>query len=352
MSALALKPVPNEPRSLKTIRADEVEAKSIVWLDRPFLQDSAFHLVAGLKGVGKGTWLMKTIAKMTQGAYGAPREVLLISSEDSPEIDIIPRLLAAGAEMTRVHLVQEHIVLPVDLDRIRHRAREIGNVGLIIIDPIGNHLGGADTDKEAAVRFAISGLNNLADEFACVVIGVRHLGKTRTNGSLEAILGSTAWKDLPRAVLMFARDDEDAMVFHVQVVAGNRSGHGAAQAFRLELRDVGLAEPVTYASELGDSNKDVDDLLAAPRRSSKSQSARELILDILERDGQQESDALDARVAHETGLSARTVQNQRVALKNQGLIRNVPLKDEHGTVERWMVARTAAPRPDHDKAQP
>jgi hypothetical protein len=134
-------------------------------------------------------------------------------------------------------------------------------------------------------------------------------------------------------------------MFHVQVVAGNRSGRTVAQSYRIELRDVGLLEPVTYAVELGDSLKDVDDLLVAPRRSTKSQSARDLILDILERDGDQESDALDARVASDTGLTAKTVKNQRVELKNAGLIRNVPVRDEiGGEVKRWTVVRTGAPR--------
>lgn len=335
---------------LRTIRADQIVAKSITWMEKPFLQFSAFHLAAGPKGVGKGTWLAKTTAKMTQGIYGGPRNVVFVSSEDSASIDLKPRLTAAGADLERVHVIVENITLPDDIGRLRALALEIGDVGLIVVDPVGNHLGGADTDKESAVRHAVGGLNALADELSCAIIGVRHIGKSRQNGALASVLGSTAWVDLRRAVLMFAPDDEDDSVFHVQVVAGNRSGRAAAQSYRIELRDVGLKEPVTYAAELGESFKDVDDLLAVQRRSSKSQSARDLILDILDAEGEQESDSLDARIAQRTGLKARTVQNQRVELKNLGLIRNVPVKDESGAVVRWKVARTAAPRPVHDKA--
>jgi hypothetical protein len=137
------------------------------------------------------------------------------------------------------------------------------------------------------------------------------------------------------------------MVFHVGVAAGNRSGHGATQNYRIELREVGLKEPVTYAVELGESLKCVDDLLMAPRRASKSGSARDLVLDILEAEGEQESDALDARVAQQTGLSAKTVQNARTELRNAGLIRSVPVRDrESGAVVRWIVARSGAPRPE------
>ena len=272
--------------------------------------------------------------------------MLIVSSEDSATIDLKPRLVAAGADHTRWHLVVEQLVLPRDLYRVQDLAIRVGDVGLIVLDPVGNHLGGVDTDKEGLVRFAIGGLNQLADDLTCMIIGVRHLAKSRIHGALAAVLGSTAWVDVPRAVLAFARDDEDDLVFHVQVVAGNRSGRTAAHAYRIELRDVGLKEPVTCAVSIGESKKSVDELLAAPRRESRSADARELILDILETDGEQESDALDARVAAETGLTAKTVRNLRADLKNAGLIRAIPeSSDQFGAVDRWKVARTGAPRP-------
>ena len=49
---------------------DDIDPNSNEWLDKPFLQSSAFHLVAGPKGVGKGTWLIKVAAKMSRGLYG------------------------------------------------------------------------------------------------------------------------------------------------------------------------------------------------------------------------------------------------------------------------------------------
>ena len=333
-------------RPLHAVDVTDIEMKSIVWLDRPHLQASAFHLIAGPKGVGKGTWLARVAAHMTRGLYGEPRSVLIVSSEDSASIDLKPRLVAAEADTGRIKLVVDPFVLPADLDRLRDLARDVGNVGLIIIDPVGNHLGGVNTDQEGAIRHAIGGLNQLADDIDCAILGVRHFGKSRQNGALSAVLGSTAWVDLPRAVLAFARDDEDDMAFHVQVVAGNRSGRGSGRAFRIELRQVGLDEPVTYAVEVGESHKDVDDLLSAPRATSRSQSARDLIVEILEAEGPQESNTLDNRVAEETGVSAKTARNQRGELKNQDLIKAVPDKDEHGEITRWMVMRTSTPAPD------
>jgi hypothetical protein len=77
---------------------------------------------------------------------------------------------------------------------------------------------------------------------------------------------------------------------------------------------------------------------------SKSGRARELLLEITENEGEQESDTLDARVARETALSARTVKDVRLELNRAGLLKSVAEKDEFGAVERWMVCRTGAPR--------
>ena len=56
-----------------------------------------------------------------------------------------------------------------------------------------------------------------------------------------------------------------------------------------------------------------------------------------------ESDTLDALVAEQTGLSARSVQNLRGKLKGtMASSRPIPEKDEYGTVTRWLIARTGS----------
>lgn len=334
-------------RALRTSRGDTIEMRSIVWKSKPLLQGSAFTLLVGSKGAGKGTWIAGQVAKTTRGEYGPKRNVLIVSSEDSAAIDLIPRLTAAGAHLPHVEIVTEHFTLPGGLPKLRQLAGQVGDVGMIVIDPLGNHIGSTNTNHDGDIRPAIGALNPLADELAVVLLGVRHIGKVRERGALAAVLGSTAWVEVPRAVLVIARDDEDTRIFHVQVIAGNRSGHGSGMQYRLELANVaGLTEPVTLAVEIGVSTKDVDELLLYRRAGSKSQTARTLILDILEYEGEQDSDAFDARVARETGLSARTVQNVRKELGKEGLVKAAPEKDETGAVTRWKVYRSSALRPE------
>lgn len=315
--------------------------RSIEWFEKPLWQRRAFQLLVGPKGSGKGTYLASLAARIT--ANGA--NVLFVASEDSTEIDLKPRLVAAGATIKRCTTIQEHVPLPEDVPHIEALARNLGGVGLLVLDPVANHIGNNNANSDAEVRHAIAPLNGLADRLGCLLIGVRHPGKDRSRGALASILGSTAWVDTPPAVVMIAVDNEDPTVRHIQVLAGNRSLNGNAQAFRIEAVPVdGLIEPITRAVELGASAKDVETLLGALPAETKTDRARELILDILETDGEQESDTLDARVARETGLAAKTVRNARSQLSKDGLVRPVPDKDEYGEIVRWLVVRTGAPR--------
>ena len=108
----------------------------------------------------------------------------------------------------------------------------------------------------------------------------------------------------------------------------------------------GFTESVVCAVEDGVSDVDIDAQLNGDNEKPNTATgqARELILDILEDGDKFESDELDARVARETGLAAKTVRNTRSALAKEGLIQPYPEKDEYGEIVCWKVYRTAAQR--------
>lgn len=325
---------------------DGVEMKSIEWYEKPLWQRRAFELVAGKKGAGKGTYLAGLGARVSRGELdGRPMNVLIIASEDSDEIDIKPRVRAAGGDETRIYTVTQQMRLPRDIPALEATAREIGDVGLIIIDPVGNHLGGADTDKEGLVRDAIAPLNDLADALGCLVIGVRHLSKNTSRGALASVLGSTAWVDVPRAVLAVAADDEEDMVFHIGVVAGNRSARGNGRSFRIELTDVGLQEPVTRAVELGASTKSVETLLSEAAeqrgRAVKREGAEDIILRELATEPQP-LDYLKAVCAAEIGSAGDTVYRAVNYLKAKGRVRC----SNSGPGTAWLWRLTSVFRDD------
>lgn len=295
------------PRRLTAIPVDTIEMRSIEWFEKPLWQRSAFQLLAGPKGSGKGTYLASLAARFSH----AEENVLIVATEDSAEIDVKPRLVAAHADTSRCALLRENLRLPDDVDSLRLLADEIeGGIGLLIIDPVANHIGDSNSNSDTEVRYAIAPLNELANDLGCLIIGVRHPGKDRSRGAVASILGSTAWCDTPRAVVFIAKDDEDDLVRHIQVVIGNRSLNGAGQAFRIEAENVpGLAEPITRAVELGESSKSVDDLLAVePQRTSRvsGEELQALILRELAT-GEKSREYLNTVANDELGASADSV---------------------------------------------
>jgi hypothetical protein len=346
-------PVPESTKPTRELiwqRLSDVEMRSIKFVDAPLWQEDAFHLLVGRKGVGKGTLLASIAARVTLGELGSKRNVIWIGSEDSAAIDIKPRIVAAGGNPDNILIIKSGwMQLPRDIGEISAAITEMEDVGLLVIDPLGNHISGKESNSETDIRDAIAPLNTLADDHKCMVIGVRHLSeKESSHGVRAAILGTSAWVQVPRVINAVLADPEDPQLAHVQCVVGNRQRAGTlGRMFRIEgVTLPGFENEVTRAVWAGDSTKDVETLLGSSgaKAPSNSGAARELILDILETEGDQESDALDARVASEFGISAKTVKNLRSILSDEGLIKSQQVRDEYGQVVRWNVVRTAAPR--------
>jgi AAA domain len=275
--------------------------------------------------------------------------VIWYSSEDSSAQDIGPRVAVAEGDTGHVYVVKAGwLQLPRDIDEIEETAREIGDVAMIIIDPLGNHINGANSDSETAVREAISPLNGLADSLDAVVIGTRHLSEKEIRGGLiSAILGSSAWVQVPRVVIGIVEDDEH--IRHIRVGRGNRVPPGE-DSLTFEVEGVpreGYEVDITHVARMGTSDKNIDALLRGENAESKSKSAlaRDAIIDELEKAPmmQMESDTLDARIVARCGVSTKTVKNLRLKLKDAGFLKVFPGKDESGKVTRWNVARTLAP---------
>jgi Bifunctional DNA primase/polymerase, N-terminal/AAA domain/Primase C terminal 1 (PriCT-1) len=299
------------------------------FVERPLLQAAAFTLLAGRPDAGKGVLCAHWVARCTNGQmYGRPRNAVWLSSEDSPSIDMKPRLVVAGGDPSRAIVPDSSFKLPADVDALRELVTEIADVGLIVIDPLGNHTGVANTDRDPDLRVALMPLNELADEISTAI---------------GRILGGTAWVAIPRVVLVAANDGHGAL--HVQAQKGNRVPPGeAGRKYQIEGRvPEGFKSSVPCAVPLGASDVDVNDLLSSAKDTSRSQRARGLILELLAERSWMESDELDAQIAEQTGLAARTVQNVRVELGREGLIRSQPERDEvGGEVKRWIVKLTNA----------
>lgn len=102
-----------EPAGLDTTRLDSIRPRPIRWLVPNLIPLGKLVLIAGDGGHGKTTLTLDMAANLTMGRpcfgkdYEAPEpcDVLLISCEDDFEDTVVPRLIAAEADLKRVHRV-------------------------------------------------------------------------------------------------------------------------------------------------------------------------------------------------------------------------------------------------------
>lgn len=308
--------------SLKIVRADQIVTRQVEFLWEPFLQRSAFHLLVGRKGAGKGSTLAWLAAQMTTGFLQddntllPQRAVLWISTEDSFEVDVKPRFVVQGGDEKMLLCVQQQVLLPRDMGAVETAVAEYG-VGMVVIDPIISVLEGGDANSEASVISAIGGLNVLADEHDLTVIGVRHLGKNLDRGLLESILGSAAWVNTPRAVLGIAQD-EDEKVITMQILAGNRVR--SRQSFDFTL---GEQDGVTKVAPIGPTGKSMQQVLAK-QPGSKLPEVKKWLEEKLAGGDEITKESITPECIEKFGVGRASIDKAATELKEEGYLRFVP----------------------------
>ena len=95
---------------LKLIHMDQVEVEEIEWLFYPFIPYGKVTIIQGDPGEGKTTVVLQIIAKLTKGEAilsVKPINVIYQTAEDGLGDTIKPRLLAAGADCSRVLVIDD-----------------------------------------------------------------------------------------------------------------------------------------------------------------------------------------------------------------------------------------------------
>src|SRR5215510_14454812 len=146
--------------------------------------------------------------------------VIWFNAEDGLQDTVIPRLAAAGADRKRVHFVngvriageEKHFSLVTDLHLLRKAIIRIGNVVLVIIDPVSAYLGVGRVDSRSAtdVRGVLTPLKDMAEELHVAVMGIAHFNKKDDiKSALLRVSDSIAYVAAARHVCAVLDDPED-----------------------------------------------------------------------------------------------------------------------------------------------
>jgi hypothetical protein len=213
----------HRPR-FKLTRAADVTCRPVDWLWQDRVPRGMLSLFAGDPKLGKSLVTLACAAAVSRGAAlpggepQPPASVIILSAEDDPARTIVPRLKAAGADLSMIHIIESVYLgdgtealpnLRKDVDVIEEAAAGLGDSRLIIIDPISAYLGGVDDHKNGALRGLLSPLKSLAERLNVAVVLVSHLNKGSGTNGKHRVMGSIAYVGSARANFLFVRDRRD-----------------------------------------------------------------------------------------------------------------------------------------------
>src|SRR5215469_17170241 len=129
--------------------------------------------------------------------------VIILNAEDGAADTIVPRALAAGADLKRIHIVsavnddthRRAFNLQKDIEVLERKITEIGDVVLVIIDPVSSYLGKTDSHKNSEVRSVLEPLSEMAERTGVSILSITHFSKTGSNNTTKALhrfIGSIA----------------------------------------------------------------------------------------------------------------------------------------------------------------
>ncbi len=208
----------NTGLSYEAVCLDDVEEKPIEWLWSERLALGKIVSLSGEPKRGKSQISCAFAAATTTGEgwpdgfKSDPGSVILVTCEDDDSDTIKPRMLAAGANPNKIHLykwtvdksekgraTRKHFDVGKHIDNLKKIVTDIGDVRLIIIDPISAYLGKADGHKTGDVRGALGPLQTLAAEFRIAVLLIMHLNKnTNEKSALNRVGMSGAFTAVSR----------------------------------------------------------------------------------------------------------------------------------------------------------
>jgi hypothetical protein len=248
-----------EGPTLTSRRASDYEIEEIVWLWPERFALGKFGIICGLPDEGKGLLFADMAARVTRiGEWpceegSAPLgRVVLLTAEDAPADTVVPRLIAAGADLDRVEIVnmvrenrQDRMFsLITDLTLLRRKIVELGDVKLVQIDPVTAYLGFGKVDsfRTTDVRAVLGPLVDLADELKVAIVGIMHFNKkVDVTNALLRISDSLAFGATARHVFAVVDDADNDRKLLVKG-KNNLARHNLpALAFSFAVEKVGVS---------------------------------------------------------------------------------------------------------------
>jgi putative DNA primase/helicase len=224
-------------------RATDIAPGKVEWLWPGRISLGKLSVIAGNPDLGKSQLAAFMAATVSTGGEWPCQEgraplgmVIMLTAEDDARDTIVPRLVVAGADLSRIQLLDINAAnnggrpfsLALDAQMLEEKIRRFADVRLIVVDPIAAFL-----KTTAAQRAAAASLQKLAANLGAAVVAVSHLAKTTRTNALAQVTGSLGLVAVARAVFIVAQEKgTDRRLF--LPAKNNLAGAGCGLAYYIE----------------------------------------------------------------------------------------------------------------------
>lgn len=334
----------------------DVKPEKLEWLWPDRIPLGKLTLLVGHPGIGKSFLSLYMTAQVSSGrawvdTFGGsePGSVIVMTAEDDPGDTVSVRLIASEANLEKVYEIQGYTAggktqglynLTKDFDVLVRAVQEIGDVKLIVIDPISAYMEGKNENKNAEMREYLNPLIQLANIGNLAIVGISHLNKNNDLTAGQRILGSTGLLAACRAAWLVHPDENDLERKLFLPLKGNLSKNPNGLAYRLMARSVMTDDGTTPSAYCAFEPEPVymtaEEALIAKKGSSgrprKREGVREWLWLYLE-DGPKLLDDILA-AGKEKGFTKRTLE--RIKAKDE--IQSISNYDPETGKVRWEWA--------------
>ena len=315
----------------KLINMNDVEIEQVEWLWEGYIPVGKLTILQGDSGKGKTMAMLNLIAAFTTGRDlldppGSPQirepiNVIYQTAEDGLADTVKPRLVAAGADCSRVSVIYEgERMLSMTDERLIWAIRET-DAGLVVLDPIQAYLGeNVDMHRANEVRPRLKHLGDIAAVNSCGMVLIGHLNKKDSGKPEYRGLGSIDFTAAARSVILCAESPRDR---DVRVLASTKCSLTYPPdpvAFRLS-KERGFEWEGTY-------DITAEELLQSTRvKGQKTIAAKEFLAAELPEPGEYIPSTELMDKAKEKKIAEKTLRN---AMKDLGIT-------SHKEADRWYT---------------
>ncbi|RYZ77788.1 MAG: hypothetical protein EOP05_00555 [Proteobacteria bacterium] len=304
----------NKTKALIAHQLSNVKEEKTEFIWQPRIPKGCPTVLVGDPGVGKSYLTAWIAAQVTKGApltlddsNFAPGNVLIFNMEDSLTSTIVGRVRTAGADLSKVWVVNDKVLLSIEGMRAIRSLIEKYQPALVVFDPLTSVIG-SETQMNSAndVRDKMEFFIEISREFKLAVLVVMHSNKGADHRDLiHRALGSIDFVGAVRSMMLVVKSPGDSSIKLVGHVKANLTAPASTLFYQIsETEGVQMLES---------RNESLESILGQEEAQNRNQGAVDEAVEHMQsllKDGPLNSSEFQ-RLCLEVGISAATIKRAR-----------------------------------------